>query len=917
MKLRNTFHLLSRRFFSTIKPQEAFRHQAAQIMDGFRHAFVKFGIDKKSLEAGHRLVAAWNTLLTRLSLETEEQPIPEIQNDVYIRFTTHPTEGQNLRAIREKDSLVKLAVATNETQVRRIAKQHKISDLPADADFSALRGHVRQKLIDSFVSNPIHHVTKMTVQDERDLLLYHMDRCRKEVAKLGLQDRAKFSSWAFDMDGKPHVQPGNGAIFEFQSQQKFFESLVEMLEDAGLTKEAEEIVAMSYVTTKKILVGESAKEMEEEILRVIFGAPPEIENYVRSSGCKTAEVGFTTREEVNKTNAAIEEIKNLCGELEPRLVAEKFSALSAETKRQLMCLMESALLHPKHEHIISQFDCELTSYKNTLALFELARQLPEYHERIAYFRDYYTEKSKEAGFDLYKQFFSDKAIARARHSLVELSPLAEDEKTIPRLVGFTREMLADPECMAYIQKSGGLVRQTRSNSDGSSSLGAQKVVISYLEADIAIKKLVEEKGFKLAILQGIGANDLERMAPWRIELLQNEFTAQGSDAQHQTRSRLVKMLTKAPDSSPQQLLTLKEKYSDAEISELVEHYYQAHRDSEFGDELVMNGKKVFTGNLVHRGLIPAAAVKALGKLSSRPDNRTGETKAAALQENDYDVWDASVYNNDMRRIGAISLQRISSLSTFSVAPFFNAPKSDPKLVADFTAIPLIQNSNFSAIFALGVADLKSFMLVNGFDVEPSYRTILETAKHPNSNNPEEMRCIHVCRQISGCRNVLRNAVTPLIHKASKQTQDAAEKIFYEVENNHLLQKYDQPTIKICEILARDQQLDLETRQTLACVAQQIANVHKKGNYYDTRADLISGAHEASKKKDEISFKNFAEWLATITRSAGNPVSPGRKTHEMLPYFSSYIKNPVFDFSSLLPSNSNKHETNTSLGATRA
>ncbi|MBM3579690.1 MAG: hypothetical protein FJX34_02830, partial [Alphaproteobacteria bacterium] len=117
MRLLNTFHLLSRRFLSTTNQHNAFRHHAAQIMDGFRQSFVKYGIDRRSLEAGHRLVAARTTLLTRLSLETAEHPIPEIKNDVYIRFTTHPTEGQNLRAIREKDSLVKLATATNEVQV--------------------------------------------------------------------------------------------------------------------------------------------------------------------------------------------------------------------------------------------------------------------------------------------------------------------------------------------------------------------------------------------------------------------------------------------------------------------------------------------------------------------------------------------------------------------------------------------------------------------------------------------------------------------------------------------------------------------------------------------------------------------------------------------------------------------------------
>ena len=97
-------------------------------------------------------------------------------------------------------------------------------------------------------------------------------------------------------------------------------------------------------------------------------------------------------------------------------------------------------------------------------------------------------------------------------------------------------------------------------------------------------------------------------------------------------------------------------------------------------------------------------------------------------------------------------------------------------------------------------------------------------------------------------------------------------------------RFNKPVIAACAILTRDPKLDLATKQSLACVAQQVSNVCRPGNFYDTRAKLISAAHEASIKGDQSKFDENCEWLATITRSAGNPASPGRKTHELLPYF---------------------------------
>jgi hypothetical protein len=58
-----------------------------------------------------------------------------------------------------------------------------------------------------------------------------MNRCKKEAARLTARfpnaispEHILLSSWACDMDGKPHVNPGLGVVFEYESQQKFLKT---------------------------------------------------------------------------------------------------------------------------------------------------------------------------------------------------------------------------------------------------------------------------------------------------------------------------------------------------------------------------------------------------------------------------------------------------------------------------------------------------------------------------------------------------------------------------------------------------------------------------------------------------------------------------------------------------------------------
>ena len=56
--------------------------------------------------------------------------------------------------------------------------------------------------------------------------------------------------------------------------------------------------------------------------------------------------------------------------------------------------------------------------------------------------------------------------------------------------------------------------------------------------------------------------------------------------------------------------------------------------------------------------------------------------------------------------------------------------------------------------------------------------------------------------------------------------------------------------------------------------------------------MIRDAYEALKAGDDNAFDVSCELLAIIMRSAGNPLSPGRKTDELFPYFSDRGKKTV-------------------------
>ncbi len=1003
-----------------------FLESQRDIIGDLNSEIAESGLDRSSVEVGHKIIAARTTLLPRLYLDLElafKDPLAYLkskvgeksvrerikQNSTLLRYTGHPTEGQNLLAVTTKDLLVDLSTLLSivrhlkdadpslltelmpeiSARLGGIAREFGIKDdvlaefiaeerAPTFEEFEEVAANIRSAMIKDFVARPLHHTEKMTVEQEREMLIYHATRCRKHMAGLAARyeeievDDIKATTWGCDMDGKPHVTSGDGVIFEYASQQSFFEvlykTLLEKADELTMNRlDVEEFREKVLDLVERIigesegnlLLGDESKESAKSILTAIEEFEEtleeeinfeEVKNFIRNSDCKVMSNGFSTREEIDKTRTAFTEavvfylaekpelsdeiavdlekpefdmedinkmasyvIRNSGDEEMMRIIASQFAEKTPDTKRQLMMMMEAAVLHPKHEHVISQFSCEVADEKAVIALFEIAKHLPKYHREIPHFAEYYAARSEEAGFDIAEQLFSDTAQERAAVAMLEPSPLAETRDTTDRIIGFTAEMLADPDIVDYIRRSGGTVRQTRSKSDGSAASGPDEITIRYLEADFAVAKMVKDAGFKFSRLNGIGANDIERMAPWDLSLLMDSeeemedgITVQGGDAQHQTANRLLYLLLRDKDRSKEAWPEFMEKYEgrEDEIGELLEFYYQSHQRSEEGIDVEIDSRVTKSGFLTHRGSIPGEVVGFLNRLSSRPGGRKGDTKSEVTR-NETDKWHEVVYNPDMRRIGAISLQRATGFPTFVTAPRSRDPilaGFDTEMVADFQTIPAINNNNVSAIFALGCIDPRVFLLTNGINLEDieeetlaenaaNYAKLLdlraedrldeleELAIEVGFDTPEGMRFGHLSYQLEGARHVLRNSISPLLRDCNPATKASLEIIFTEAEEG-IVKDYGPLVQGALELVVSDPAIDLDFKKTLACVSQQVENIRRPGNFYDTRFDLTKQAHEALEIRDEDEFKKSCEWLAIIMRSAGNPLSPGQKTHEI-------------------------------------
>ena len=172
------------------------------------------------------------------------------------------------------------------------------------------------------------------------------------------------------------------------------------------------------------------------------------------------------------------------------------------------------------------------------------------------------------------------------------------------------------------------------------------------------------------------------------------------------------------------------------------------------------------------------------------------------------------------------------------------------------------------------------------------------------NDLESMKKYISSYHVVKAKSVLRNIVTPLIFHSDENVKELVNKILEEVELSYqTFIDFDEPVIKVLDVLVNDQSQEISDRKVYLAIAQQIHNVRKPNHYFDTRKELILQASDAMEWQDDKSFNQATDLLAIITRSAGNPVSGvGGKIGGDADKFNYIISNttkPVLDIRSLL------------------
>ncbi|MDC0857142.1 hypothetical protein OAP83_00335 [Rickettsiales bacterium] len=916
---------------------------------------------------GHKVIASrtmYHKVFGELKYLTEN-PIHELEktlskqeikdlikhNPVEFDFTAHPTEGQNEYFVGKKQSIIKSmslmgkvmyfhkvspkdVIDLNRVRMINGLEPFDLSTLPSFRRFLNTASETCETLVSDFMARPIHHENKMTRQEETDMLLNRMLHVKLAAAILSTDfpeyfdaSHVKIGSWVGDLDGKDNINAGHVVIFTYKAQQKFFESLIEQLEDFDSLlklckidnsdfKEnvVDKIIFLASQNNDKILIGEDAIRMEQRLDHILSVFPLEdneiilseyskIRNFIKSSGCKISYNGFSSREEVDKTVAAVDEIEQKCFSGVPLSLtsgadklAQNFDKLSVMAKRQIMCMMEGAILNNRHQHIISQFNGNLESYRKILFFYELVKKLPEFHENIDFFKTYYAGISEKEGFDLYQQLFSVNSIQSASLSMVEISPLAEEYDTISSISDYTESIISDPDILSYIKQAGGILRQTRSNSDGTAALGSHYAVYSHLVADKTVKSKALNNSLTPRILAGAGNNDSDRNGSHSIVVTPNHVTVQGSDGQNIDLARIIDLSFKSQDPSEQLLAQLRVKYKEQQLEELLDFYYTQHKQSEFGLMMDIDGKDLYLGKIIHRGITQEKTLNELDRLSSRPSNRGGENSfEKLLSDIDLDAPTQTMFKKDMRRIGETNTQRLS-VSTFSLAPYYqSASKIKPELHADIYNIPQFRNIAFTAIFKLGIADYKSLFLLNRLNIRPDFNeaklkadlyeeflniaeqdcdeAAFEFAESRGFNHLNGFKEYICCYHAVKAKNVCRNIIEPLVYHSDQSVKDSIEVILNEVESSQLLfENYGMAVTKILQVLVDDKTQTIDDRKTFAAIAQKIHNFRKPEHSYDTRRVLIQTGTDAIEWQDDKSLGLVSDYLSRIIRSSGNPGS---------------------------------------------
>ena len=817
--------------------------------------------------------------------------------------------------------------------------------------------------LDNLVARPLGHYKKMSKDQEIELLLfwgsiYRMIKARISHMIFGMNKQVDLeqlgflndTTWAGDRDGKEEIDAYHYCNFEWKSQIKFLDCLKDYIEIlmetyVGYDRKAESLAkALELVDELKnrslseyhVFNYSEAREYERKLISYISEIAYVIDDefnifidslmsFIRRSNIRIYENGFTSREETAKIHKCLKNIINVIsseaegGTLEdrdqyerllneyirsPKAIVDKlvhidFNLLEHNTQKQIACHIASLRFHEHHEHIISNFDSSVQTYKEHILLDRISRLIAQDHKSFPFIAQFYESKDAENNISFYNTIFgSEESIECIVAAKNYISTLAEDMDSMVNLVPFYKKALEDEVILEYL-KGIGEVRITISKSDGSESTG------NYLECHLStsniieIERLCDAKGLKLNFLLGVGGNDPERGAYSESQSIRPRQTIQGADI-----SNFVNLSrTKNSLLRPKRDLNhdaLEEFLSDHQKKEFMEKFtkemYSRHKKSYFGIESEYKGEKIYSGRTLFRGPIVMDVQKILGRASARGDTRKKDKVEEEVVSNT--PFSFKDLDKKLRRIGEVNTNRIAGVVPFLFLNYFDnvTEQFDKGLLKELHTIPMFRDIAFNAIMAIASSDVEIFLLNNGFtgdyrletDIIRSYSElfteIYNNYNETKSFEPAFLRKLHISHILVNLQSSLRNLMDILLIDASEETKHIVGQLCSKIERMPFNRSDDlfKTAINVCAVAADDKLIDKNLSNRLRVTT---ADIYYKALDMSLRRNFVCRANEALHKNNSEDYFKAIEQLAQLIRGSGNPFGKGsRHDDDLLKYY---------------------------------
>ena len=868
-------------------------------------------------------MALRSTLLTRVISSVDSNVL--VKNAEYVSktlyATMHPTEGQNNEAICLKGlyldvlkaqytPLSTLSICILNMIAQKLSESSSLLPLSCtETQRDNFADSLKKKVVSELANMPIVQTAKRTVEEETARLLVFKTRYLWEYSRLCAEsdvpsDGIHLSSWAYDRDGKGHIDAASMLSFKHAEQQhllQFVSENVSLLIDddvRNLDRMLKQKLDLGSLRVFSLVDREGVRRGLMDLISII-----KEKNLDESSALFVKRLsvfvdkGFSnqvpssvTREESKLTTDAASEIldhanstgvdfsmKDLWKNSGRVLKDFNWKRLSTDTQRQLNCAVMNLVLENKPEDIISQFDATETTIESRLALNAVARFL--LMQSTAYIRSLERALYDRTGFTVDLKKSSEIALPK-------LFFLCEDLKGLLTFVDDVVSILdTNKDLLDYFVANG--MHFVASNSDGSREMGIPGIKLQNALNILNLKKAFSERGWKieLSYYDGIGDNDPSRGGS--PKKTQDSFTVQGGHLQH-VQGQIPGELTTQNKGNVEQLRAYfkSSSVSVGSVKQCISFLTEQHRRAEYGVLVAYKGDKEFdSAQLVHFLSITRDTGKELGKLSSRPVSRVkDEAQDVGSSFLDQAIRSRALYKE--RRIGSVNTQRLT-YQRGMLGTFFTIPE-DPALLGQISSmhrdIPFMFDAAVEALMAIAEFDKASFLIICGL---PAYsdddilRLSQQFQERIDSEKTQEISSEEGLKQLQA-----QNACWLITH-----TDDALSTIAGYLFPDENLEK-----------ILNDDSLVLSEKVRLLCQfgsnqsdrsSDQINNFLLKENmirhslsvYKQEKKMLIEKGALLGKNSEFLDdYLSIIKGIAYLLRGSGNPWGTGRTVEERMRHF---------------------------------